>query len=612
MTTTATIQSVPVSEIRIGSTNPRKHFDEAALAELTESIRVHGVLQPILVRPAGADWYELVAGERRFRAATAAELLEIPVTVRDLTDKEVLEIQIAENLQRQDLHPLEEAEGYRLLHEEHGYSVDGLAAKVGKSKRYVYNRMQLCQLPEEARELFLEGKLQASTALLVTQIRVPRLRLEAARDFAGLDPKTGKPPQPRYVGHEPDCEPLTFREALDEMRRTYLTDLRGAPWKLDDAELVPVAGACSICPKRTGAQTDIFGDSAGRADACTDAACFGEKKRAAAARAIAEAQAKGREVLTGKAAREALGYGSNFVKLEDKNWKDPKSQSWEKLLGKKRLAEMTVVVAIDDHGVAKELVDSKAATKKLAEKYDWAKPAKREKLDSGSKSSGDSWKRKELIREGVERETLARVAARMKANEEALTEPQLWSLLANAILSGTLGLDMVAERYLPPMKKGAVFHKFEKLLAELAARMSVRELQVLAIEAALAGCLENGAGWDSTRRSPALDLVHEYFDLDPKQIEKEVRAGIEFAEKAKKEAAKAAKKKAKAKAAKKAAKPAKKPEARKKASPDSEIVEGVCRKCGCTDDDCRQCIEKTGEPCSWVEPDLCSACAEDQ
>ena len=160
---------IEISEIRVSKTNPRKTFDKDALQELTDSVKRFGVLQPILVRPLKSG-YELVAGERRFRASKAAKLETIPVVVRELTDVEVLEVQVIENLHRADLHPMEEAEGYELLHDRHDYTVEDLAAKVGKSKTYVYGRLKLCALTKEAREAFLEDRFSPAHAVILARL----------------------------------------------------------------------------------------------------------------------------------------------------------------------------------------------------------------------------------------------------------------------------------------------------------------------------------------------------------------------------------------------------------------------------------------------------------
>src|SRR5262245_32877567 len=159
------LQMIPISQIAPSPTNPRKYFDPAKLQELADSIQEHGLAQPILVRlnPEHTDpFYELVAGERRWRAAKIAGLEEIEAKVRDLDDKAVLEIQFIENLQRTDLSAVEEAEGYKRLLDEHGYTADSLAGKLGKSKSYVYARLKLINLPEQALEALAKGDLPAT------------------------------------------------------------------------------------------------------------------------------------------------------------------------------------------------------------------------------------------------------------------------------------------------------------------------------------------------------------------------------------------------------------------------------------------------------------------
>jgi len=150
----SSIQDIPLARIRESRTNPRKVFDESKLAELAENIRQHGVLQPVLVRPlpdGEADTYELVAGARRFRASKIAKRECIPATVRELTDAQALELQVIENVQRVDVHPLDEAQGYAALIElqPDTYTVEGIAARVGRSPAYVNGRLRLIQLIPE-------------------------------------------------------------------------------------------------------------------------------------------------------------------------------------------------------------------------------------------------------------------------------------------------------------------------------------------------------------------------------------------------------------------------------------------------------------------------------
>lgn len=155
---------LPLSEIIPNKEQPRKTFDEGALQELADSITQHGVLQPLLVRPLPEGGYQLVAGERRWRASRLAGLKEVPVVVKDLSDVETMEIAIIENLQREDLNPIEEAEGLQALIDRCGFTQDEVATSVGKSRPAIANSLRLLKLPPEVRDMTREGVISAGHA----------------------------------------------------------------------------------------------------------------------------------------------------------------------------------------------------------------------------------------------------------------------------------------------------------------------------------------------------------------------------------------------------------------------------------------------------------------
>lgn len=172
-------QPIGVATCHRSPTNPRRRFAAEALAELTDSVREHGVIQPIIVRPWPVDYeyeiepmplYEIVAGERRWRAASAAGLQLIPAMVRHLTTAEVVELQLIENLQREDVLPSEEAEGYRRMIDQHGYSANGLADKLHTSKAYIHGRLKLLDLCPKARDSLDSGTLSASVARVIARL----------------------------------------------------------------------------------------------------------------------------------------------------------------------------------------------------------------------------------------------------------------------------------------------------------------------------------------------------------------------------------------------------------------------------------------------------------
>ena len=157
-------RTVPLAALKPGRFNPRRSFSEAQLEELAASIRERGLVQPIVVRPSSGDAYEIVAGERRWRAAQLANLHDVPVIVRTLNDQEAVEIAIIENVQREDLNAIEEGEGYRLLIEGHDYTQEDLARIVGKSRSHLANTLRLLKLPEGVQDLVRSGALSAGHA----------------------------------------------------------------------------------------------------------------------------------------------------------------------------------------------------------------------------------------------------------------------------------------------------------------------------------------------------------------------------------------------------------------------------------------------------------------
>lgn len=293
-----------IIEIRISPDN-RKRFDEPALLELAASIKAMGVAQPILIRPVKPtedqpEIYEIVAGERRYRASKLAGLDAIPAMVRVLSDLDAAKIRILENLQRENPHEMEEAEGYEQLMLKHGYTAPQLADEIKKSKAYVYARLKLCALTSLVRQNFLENKISASTALLIARIAVPNLQLQAYKEIIREGTSWG---------------PMSHREAVGHIQARYMLDLTQAPFQLGDAKLLAAAGSCVKCPKRTGNQPEVFADMS--ADVCTDPDCFAEKRSALAARTIVEANKKGIPVFEDEEEGEDFLAAGDFTDAND-------------------------------------------------------------------------------------------------------------------------------------------------------------------------------------------------------------------------------------------------------------------------------------------------------
>lgn len=179
--------TLKISEIEPNRTQPRKEFDEQALSELAESISQHGLLQPLLVRPLTLGGYQIVAGERRYRASRMAGLTEVPVIIRELSDTETMEIALIENLQREDLTPIEEALGYKSLIDEHNFSQEEVAKSVGKSRPAIANSLRLLKLPDNIMEYLKEGKISAGHARALLMIDDENLMEELVQEIISKD-----------------------------------------------------------------------------------------------------------------------------------------------------------------------------------------------------------------------------------------------------------------------------------------------------------------------------------------------------------------------------------------------------------------------------------------
>jgi ParB family transcriptional regulator, chromosome partitioning protein len=264
-------QFLTLDTVHESATNPRRTFDESKLHELTESIRQHGLIQPITVRP-HAGGFEIVAGARRYRAAMLAEVFAVPSRIVELTDAEALEWALVENSQRVDVHSYEEAQGFQQLLDIPGYDVATLVEKSGKSASHIYGRLSLLQLIPEVAEAFIQEHITASHANLIA--RIPQESQAAAYEQCWRKDWSDK---------EAHLLPAKFLSAWIQSN-LYLS-LADAPFDREDPTLNPAAGACTTCPRRSGYNTSLFNDVQG--DQCLDGACYQSKVTAFLDREVA-------------------------------------------------------------------------------------------------------------------------------------------------------------------------------------------------------------------------------------------------------------------------------------------------------------------------------------
>jgi ParB family chromosome partitioning protein len=238
-------------------TNPRRVFDDVSLRELAASIRSQGILSPLLVRPLTENGFEIVAGARRYRAAQIAEAVTVPVRIKQMSDAEVLEAQLVENLIRAEIHPMEEAEGFaRLLAlEEPKYSIEQIGARVGKSPVFVASRLRLVDLVPAAVDAFYANEIGVGHALLLAKLPADQQEQALTACFKEAYNSGGATPT-RIL--------LPVRNLQFWIETNVLLILKDAPFDKRDAQLVPTVGSCADCPKRTGHNKLLFGDDLGK------------------------------------------------------------------------------------------------------------------------------------------------------------------------------------------------------------------------------------------------------------------------------------------------------------------------------------------------------------
>jgi ParB/RepB/Spo0J family partition protein len=391
------IESLSLSLIEPSPSNPRRTVPPEYLEDLAASIRDKGVLSPILVRPKPHEpgFHELVFGECRWRAAKLAGLTEIPAMVRELDDRQVLEIQIIENDKRQDVHPVEQAEAYRRLIDEHGYTAEDLAAKTGRSLVYVRQRLALGDLGKIGRVALDQGKITLAVALLVA-------RLPPAQQTKAIEELIPEEEDPGV--HVRDV--ATLRQAREIIAHRVAKRLADAPFDLADETISP--RACIGCPKRTSTQAELF--DLGADDLCTDVACFAAKVDVHWSRLVE----RGAPVLPPSKVEEVFGKQDAYVRY-DAEFVAASSRPWwsDQALGE--IAPDLVVQARAPNGEIVQLLPKKVL--KDLERQ------RRDKTDEGKEKIEDDFKRQAAERRASEAavaEACAKACAKVSLSGRAL------------------------------------------------------------------------------------------------------------------------------------------------------------------------------------------------
>ena len=497
--------SMRVEALRPSPDNPRKHIDAATLEQLAENIKEHGVISPLVIRPifptnaggvpipsAHATEFEIVSGERRWRASKMAGLERVPVRILQLSDAAALEIQVIENLQRSDIHELEEADGYKALQDRYGYTVEDLAAKVGKSVAYIYGRLRLCHLVDAtAREAFFSRAIAPTVALFISRL-APKQQGEAARMVLtdGWDDEANKK------------GPMNTGRALQQLRQKYTLKLADAPFSTESEELVLAAGPCTTCPKRSGNAPTLFATET--PDVCTDAPCYTAKTKRHFAILVEDAKASGRTVIEGKKAKEIFPWDTAASLAA--GWVLPSSCEWtadgkQERTWKERLGEHMPVPTLVVHPKTREVIEViTLAELKAAKKAAGIKPSFDDRDSGPRKSAVASEERKKAEREDAKRKerverakSVGAAAVDMVCGLVATASGENGKkALAFALAAHPSGrIAMVDEKILPEKDRGFAF-EYDRTVAKAALNLEPRQLVALLVRASVYGIDDRG------------------------------------------------------------------------------------------------------------------------
>lgn len=462
----------------------------------------------------------------------------MPCFVRELTDLQVLHAQVIENLQRDDLHPIEEAEGYEKLMlqtDENGnrFTADTIAVEVGKSRAYVYGRLKLLELCQEARDAFFDGDLDASTALLIARIPTQLLQIEALNDIAE--------------------DNMSYRTAKDYIQRRFMLDLATAPFEIKDAALLEKVGACTECLKRTGNQPELFDDVKSK-DVCTDTECFAEKKTAHNAAAIKAAEANGDEVISKDEAKKLLSYSgaywidndlrrSNLARLdaeipgdgEERTWKDA-LEAHGLLTGKKALHktiienpfEEGIITAINIKGAMEALTK---AGFKLAEEEETGESQENQKAQT------ERLKKQQEEQARIDAEVAQQSAVRQRLFDtlrqkiaadlsQGIVADGLYRMIAQILLTefgGTWNDTLELLQHYQPDADFDSDEEFEEEVARITKQLNTQQHFMLMIDCLMAN--ERRTSRYSLEEQPTTMLeIASMLDIDADAIEKQVLA----------------------------------------------------------------------------------------
>lgn len=519
------IERLPLEQLLESPFNPRTRYDEAALRELSETIRDVGVMQALLVRPISMPdgWeirrgdelvqpYEIVFGHRRYRAARLAGVVHVPVIKRTLTDAQAAQLQAIENVQREDLDPVEEARGYAHYIKVHGVSKDQLATEIGLSRTHVYSRLKLATAASAVLDAMRAGEIYEENALRIARLPSEKLQLKALETL-----------RKDYKYDPEDGGKRSVRRIQEFLRERFTLQLRDAIFDTKDATLLELAGACTGCPKRSGNAPEFadlandtekdYGNRHLRAgpDLCTDPDCFEAKKKAHLVNKAAELTAKGKTVITGGKARSAIS-AEGKVKGAYIELKDVKTELAKN--GKKAGVDVPIVTIQNPRdGKTKEAV---AIAELVA-----AGVLKKAPTHSNSGGAAQNRKYEEENRKRQAKaamETKVNYAVLMAVRTAAAGQPLTTLALQLVTLAAFKGVEWDDREALAKLHNFKSDHELEKKIGQ----MAPDRLATLLLDCALIENVESN-GYDGEHYKPnALLAAAKHYGVDVAALRKEV------------------------------------------------------------------------------------------
>ncbi len=476
---TSEYRNLPLAQLQESPTNPRRRFDEHSLNELAASFKSQGVLQPLLVRAIADDNYEVIAGARRLRAAKLAELTDVPVRIVALSDSDCVVAQLIENIQREGVHPMEEALAFDALLrlESPHYDIAAVAQKAGKSPAFVAQRQRLVELIPSIAEAFLADRIGVGHALEIAKL--PQAQQEKAFDAAF---------RTVWNGGKDTRVLLPLRDLTAWIEQNILLSLDSVPFDKNDAALVPEAGSCAECPKRTGFNTLLFGELGSHHDQCSDAACYNNKLSKFVERQIA-AKPKLVQITTNHGTRGdgAALPRNRYVALQLAKTAKAKQPLSPYQKPCKHMAEAIVVDGAERGHIAKICAEP-SCTVHFAD---------RRAPDPAQQAKEREQRRKELEKQKLETTVRHRTLAEVLKKVSAPMERADLVLVASAMLEKTepLRRETLARRHkmVDGTASEVTYPQVQKGLARLLRQLDESGLSKLIVEIALLGNVESAA-----------------------------------------------------------------------------------------------------------------------